>query len=304
MAEPNNMAAPATGEEEFTPESSWRQQWRDVWKRLKRSRLALAGLVILVLITLVAIFAPLLAPYDPLKINLRARELPVGSPGHLLGTDEKGRDLASRIIYGARLTLIVGLSSIGLAVVAGVASGLLAGYYRRLDGPIMRFMDLLFSFPGILLALTIVAILGPSLFNVVIAIAIWSVPGLARIVRGSVLSAKEVEYVTAIRACGASDLRILLGHILPNIMAPIIVYCTMRLGRVIISTAALSYLGLGAQPPTPEWGAMIAAGRNYIYSSPHISVVPGVAIMLVVFACNVLGDGLRDALDPNLSQNG
>jgi peptide/nickel transport system permease protein len=296
------MSAPAVSQTGFVPRSGFKKQWQEVWRRLKRNRLAVAGLIIVIAITLVAILAPIIAPYSPTKINLRAREAPVGSSGHWLGTDEKGRDLLSRIIYGARLTMIVGVSSIGLAVVAGISFGLAAGYYPRLDGPIMRFMDLMFAFPGILLALTIVAILGPSLFNVVIAIAVWSVPGLARIVRGSVLSIKEMEYITAIRSCGASDLRILFGHILPNAMAPIIVYCTMRLGRVIISTAALSYLGLGAQPPTPEWGAMIAAGRNYIYSSPHISVVPGVAIMCVVFSCNVLGDGLRDALDPNLSQ--
>lgn len=277
-----------------------KKQWLETWRRLKRNRLALAGLVIVIVIIVSAIFAPWIATHDPVKIDLRNRELTFGSPGHIMGTDEKGRDIFSRIVYGSRISLVVGVSSISLAIVFGVTFGLLAGYYRKLDGLIMRLMDLLFAFPSILLPLIIVAVLGASLVNVIIAIGIWSIPALARIVRGSVLSVKEMEYITAVRSMGSGDFRILFGHVLPNVLAPIIVYCTMRLGRVIISTAALSYLGLGAPPPTPEWGAMIATGKNYIYSSPHISIAPGIAIMLTVFACNVLGDGLRDALDPNL----
>lgn len=281
-----------------------RKQWLDTWRRLKRNHLALTGLVIFALIMISALFAPLIAVHDPVKMDLTGRELKFGSPEHIMGTDEKGRDIFSRILYGSRISLLVGFSSLGLAVIFGVTLGLTAGYYRGLDGPIMRLMDLMFAFPSILLPLLIVAILGPSLMNMIIAIGIFSIPALARIVRGSVLSVKEMDYITAVRSMGAGDFRIIFGHILPNVLAPIIVYCTLRLGRVIISTAALSYLGLGAQPPTPEWGAMIASGKNYIFTSPHIAIAPGIAIILTVFSCNVLGDGLRDALDPNLKQSG
>lgn len=206
----------------------------------------------------------------------------------------------SRIVYGARISILVGLGSVALGLIGGVILGLLSGYYKKLDAIIMRIMDLLFSFPGILLAMLIIAILGTSLVNVVIAISIWSIPNCARIVRGSVLSAKKEEYILAQRSLGASDRRIMFKHILPNITAPIIVFATMRMATAILSTSALSYLGLGAQPPTPEWGAMIAAGQDYMWTSPHMTIVPGIAIMLVVFAFNVVGDGLRDALDPNM----
>ena len=263
-----------------------RKQWLDTWRRLKRNHLALTGLVIFALIMISALFAPLIAVHDPVKMDLTGRELKFGSPEHIMGTDEKGRDIFSRILYGSRISLLVGFSSLGLAVIFGVTLGLTAGYYWGLDGPIMRLMDLMFAFPSILLPL------------------LFSIPALARIVRGSVLSVKEMDYITAVRSMGAGDFRIIFGHILPNVLAPIIVYCTLRLGRVIISTAALSYLGLGAQPPTPEWGAMIASGKNYIFTSPHIAIAPGIAIILTVFSCNVLGDGLRDALDPNLKQPG
>lgn len=184
-----------------------------------------------------------------------------------------------------------------------MALGLLAGYYKKLDGLIMRIVDLLFAFPGILLAMLIIAILGTGLINVAIAISIWSIPTCARIVRGSVLSVKKREYILAMKALGASNARIIIKHILPNCLAPIIVFATMRMATAILSTASLSYLGLGAQPPTPEWGAMIAAGQAFMWTSPHMTIVPGIAIMLVVFAFNVVGDGLRDALDPNMDIN-
>lgn len=269
-------------------------------KRLFKNKLAIVGLVIVILQIILALFAPFMTAYDPAAQNLANRELPVFSEGHWLGTDNYGRDVWSRIVFGARISLVVGITAVSLGLVGGTILGLLAGYYRKLDAIIMRFVDLLFSFPGILLAMLIIAILGTSLVNVAIAISIWSIPTCARIVRGSVLSIKEKEYIMAMRSMGASDLRIMIRHILPNASAPIIVFATMRMATAILSTAALSYLGLGAQPPTPEWGAMISQGQDFMWSAPHLTIVPGIAIMLTVFAFNVLGDGLRDALDPNM----
>lgn len=276
---------------------------KDTFKRMMKNKLAVVGMVIITIQIILAVFAPLLTGYAPDAQNLTARELPVGSEGHWLGTDNHGRDMWSRIVYGARISILVGLGSVALGLIGGVILGLLSGYYKKLDAVIMRFMDLLFSFPGILLAMLIIAILGTSLVNVVIAISIWSIPNCARIVRGSVLSAKKEEYILAQRSLGSSDRRIMFKHILPNITAPIIVFSTMRMATAILSTSSLSYLGLGAQPPTPEWGAMIAAGQDYMWTSPHMTIVPGIAIMLVVFAFNVVGDGLRDALDPNMDLN-
>ncbi|MBP2242558.1 peptide/nickel transport system permease protein [Cytobacillus eiseniae] len=269
-------------------------------KRLLKNKLAVIGLIIIVVQIGMAICAPLITSYDPAKQNLVASELPVFSEEHWLGTDNYGRDVWSRIVYGARISLVVGLVAVSLGLIGGVTLGLLGGYYKKLDGIIMRIVDLLFSFPGILLAMLIIAILGTSLVNVAIAISIWSIPSCARIVRGSVLSIKEKEYIMAMKSLGASDLRIMVKHILPNCFAPIIVFATMRMATAILSTAALSYLGLGAQPPTPEWGAMISQGQAFMWSSPHLTIVPGIAIMLTVFAFNVVGDGLRDAIDPNM----
>ncbi|MCM3768078.1 ABC transporter permease [Neobacillus niacini] len=271
-----------------------------VAKRLLKNKLAVIGLIIIVLQIGMAIFAPLITSYDPVKQNLDASELPVFSEGHWLGTDNYGRDVWSRIVFGARISLVVGIVAVTLGLLGGVTLGLLGGYYKKLDGVIMRIVDLLFSFPGILLAMLIIAILGTSLINVAIAISIWSIPSCARIVRGSVLSIKEKEYIMAMKSLGASDFRIMVKHILPNAFAPIIVFATMRMATAILSTASLSYLGLGAQPPTPEWGAMISQGQAFMWSSPHLTVVPGIAIMLTVFAFNVVGDGLRDAIDPNM----
>lgn len=269
-------------------------------RRLLKNKLALAGLIIVILQILMAIFAPMITVHDPIRQNLGSSQLPVFSEGHWLGTDNYGRDVWSRIVFGARISLVVGTIAVTLGLIGGVVLGMLAGYYPKLDAVIMRIVDLLFSFPGILLAMLIIAILGTSLVNVAIAISIWSIPTCARIVRGSVLSVKEKEYIMAMRSMGASDLRIMARHIMPNITAPIIVFATMRMATAILSTAALSYLGLGAQPPTPEWGAMISQGQAFMFSSPHLTIVPGIAIMLTVFAFNVLGDGLRDALDPNM----
>ncbi|MEK4520286.1 ABC transporter permease [Psychrobacillus sp. FSL W7-1457] len=269
-------------------------------KRLMKNKLAVVGLAIILGLIFIAVFAPSLATHDPSKQNLVASELPIFSEGHWLGTDNYGRDVWSRIVYGSRISLLVGIAAVVLGLLGGITLGLLGGYYKKLDGIIMRIVDLLFSFPGILLAMLIIAILGTSLVNVAIAISIWSIPSCARIVRGSVLSIKQKEYIMALKSLGASDLRIMIRHILPNAMAPIIVFATMRMGTAILSTASLSYLGLGAQPPTPEWGAMIAQGQSYMWTSPHLTIIPGIAIMLTVFAFNVLGDGLRDALDPNM----
>ena len=269
-------------------------------KKILKNKLAVAGCIIILVQILMAIFAPFIVIHDPVKQNLSASELPMFSEGHWLGTDNYGRDVWSRIVYGARVSLVVGIAAVTLGLIGGVTLGLLGGYYRKLDGVIMRIVDLLFSFPGILLAMLIIAVLGTSLVNVAIAISIWSIPTCARIVRGSVLSIKEKEYIMAMKSMGASDIRIMLKHILPNAFAPIIVFATMRMATAILSTASLSYLGLGAQPPTPEWGAMISQGQSFMWTSPHLTIIPGIAIMLTVFAFNVVGDGLRDALDPNM----
>ncbi|MUK87610.1 ABC transporter permease subunit [Ornithinibacillus sp. L9] len=270
-------------------------------KKLVQNKLAVIGLVIIFIQVVLAISAPFIVSYGPYEQDPTATYLGVGSEGHFLGTDNYGRDMWSRIVYGSRISLIVGVSTVAIGLLGGITLGLLAGYFKKLDAIIMRIVDLLFAFPGILLAMLIIAMLGTSLVNVVIAISIWSIPGCARIVRGSVLSVKKQEYVMALRSVGAGNTRILLKHILPNCTAPIIVFATTRMATAILSTASLSYLGLGAQPPTPEWGAMIAAGQNFMWDAPHMAVIPGVAIMLTVFAFNVVGDGLRDALDPNMN---
>nr|WP_153463124.1 ABC transporter permease [Sediminibacillus terrae] len=272
-------------------------------RKLLKNKLAVFGLIVILLQIMMAITAPWIVSYTPIEQNLSDAELGVGSEGHWLGTDNYGRDMWSRLVYGARVSLLVGVTSVVIGLAGGIVLGLLAGYYKKLDGIIMRIVDLLFAFPGILLAMLIIAMLGTNLINVVIAISIWSIPGCARIVRGSVLSVKKQEYVLAMKSMGASDIRIILKHILPNCTAPIIVFATMRMATSILSTSALSFLGLGAQPPTSEWGAMIAAGQDFMWSSPHMTIVPGIAIMLVVFAFNVVGDGLRDALDPNMDFN-
>ena len=269
-------------------------------KRLLKNKLAVVGIIIILLQIGMAIFAPIITTQDPIKQNLISSELPMFSEGHWLGTDNYGRDVWTRIVYGARISILVGITAVSLGLIGGVTLGLLGGYYKKLDGIIMRIVDLLFSFPGILLAILIIAVLGTSLVNVAIAISIWSIPTCARIVRGSVLAIKQKEYIMAMKSLGASDFRIMIRHILPNAFAPIIVFATMRMATAILSTASLSYLGLGAQPPTPEWGAMIAQGQDYMWTSPHLTIVPGIAIMLTVFAFNVVGDGLRDALDPNM----
>ena len=265
---------------------------------MRRQPLALVGGGILVLLVLVAVAAPLLAPYDPLEQNLYQR-LEAPSWGHPLGTDEFGRDICSRIIYGARISLRIGFICISIALVVGTTLGLLSGYYGGLmDALIMRLVDLMLAFPSILLAIGIVAVMGPGIDNVMLAVSIVLVPQYARLVRASVLSIREMAYVEAARALGATDRRILWASVLPNCLAPLIVQSTLSLATAILDAAGLSFLGLGAQPPTPEWGAMLSGGRALLFQAPWVMTFPGIAIFIVALGLNLCGDGLRDALDP------
>jgi peptide/nickel transport system permease protein len=265
--------------------------------------MAVAATLFLVLVALVSILAPMLAPRDPIEINLSQRLVPIGTPGYPLGADELGRDILSRLLWGGRISLLVGFSAVMVAMTLGVIIGLLAGYFGRwADSLIMRFIDILLAFPAILLAITIVASLGPGLRNAMLAVAIVGIPYYARIVRGNVLSLREQEFAQAARVIGARDTRIIFRHILPNTLAPLIVAATLDVGWMIMAAAGLSFLGLGAQPPTAEWGVMLSTGRQFIRNAPHLSILPGSAIFLVVLALNFLGDGLRDALDPRLRE--
>jgi peptide/nickel transport system permease protein len=267
---------------------------------LGRQRGAIVGLVILGGLALMALGAPWLSPRDPIRTAARDALQPPG-PRFVLGSDQFGRDVASRVLHGARVSLTVGLISVSIAVALGAPLGLVSGYYGgRLDGLIMRVMDVLLAFPGILLALAIVSVLTPGLTNVMIAVGLSAVPTYARLVRASVLSARENLYVEAARALGGRDLGILTRYILPNVVAPLIVTATLGLGTAILSAAALGFLGLGSQPPQPEWGRMLSEGRDYLREAWWISTFPGLGIMLTVLAMNLLGDGLRDVLDPRL----
>jgi peptide/nickel transport system permease protein len=267
---------------------------------LGRQRGAIVGLVILGGLALMAVGAPWLSPRDPIRTAARDALQPPGAR-FVLGSDQFGRDVASRVLHGARVSLTVGLISVSIAVALGAPLGLVSGYYGgRLDGLIMRVMDVLLAFPGILLALAIVSVLTPGLTNVMIAVGLSAVPTYARLVRASVLSARENLYVEAARALGGRDLGILARYILPNVVAPLIVTATLGLGTAILSAAALGFLGLGSQPPQPEWGRMLSEGRDYLREAWWISTFPGLGIMLTVLAMNLLGDGLRDVLDPRL----
>jgi len=268
--------------------------------RFMRNRLALVGMCIILTLAIVAVLAPILAPYEPSKQNLRALSLPP-SWEHFFGTDQVGRDIFSRVLFGSRYSLTIGLVSISIGLTSGLVFGLFGGYYGgRVDQIIMRGVDIMLAFPGILLAMAIVGAFGPGLFNVMIAVGIWSTPLFARIIRSTVLTIKEQEFIVAARSVGASHLRIILRHILPNCLAPVIVLTSLRMASSILAASSLSFLGLGAQPPTPEWGAMLNDGRNYLRVLPHISTFPGLAIVITVLGFNLLGDGLRDALDPRL----
>jgi peptide/nickel transport system permease protein len=272
-----------------------------VIRRFRRSRGALVGSLCLALVVWAAVGASLLTPYDPLNISPADRMLPPDRH-HLLGTDEFGRDVLTRILYGGRISLRTGLVAVTIAIAIGVPLGLASGFYGGLvDRLLMRFVDLMLTFPGILLALVIVAILGPSLTNAMLAVGISASPTYARVVRSSVLSTKPLIYVEAARALGCGNRRIMIRHILPNIMAPVIVLGTLGVAGAILAAAALSFLGLGAQPPQPEWGALLSEGRNFLLDAWWIATFPGLAIMVAVLAINLVGDGLRDALDPHLA---
>ena len=283
-----------------------RHPFFDQLDKLHRNRTGMAGLIIIALFVFCAVFAPLISPHNPIENDLYNQLKPPiwkegGSSVNILGTDDLGRDILSRLIYGARVSLMVGLVSVGIAVLLGTFLGAVAGYYGGwLDGIIMRFMDIILAFPGILLAIVIVAYLGPGLRNAMIAIGVISIPRFARIVRASVLEESEKDYVMAARAVGARHNRIVFNAILPNCLAPIIVQASLGFGSAILDAAGLSFLGLGAQPPIPEWGAMIAMGRSMILRAWWVMTFPGIAILFGVLGFNLLGDGLRDALDPRL----
>lgn len=282
------------------PVSKRKAKGADLAKALIKNKMSLVGGSIVLIYIILAVLAPLISPYDPYEIDL-VNKLQPPSSDHIMGTDDKGRDIFSRILYGSQLSLAVGFVSVFIGALFGIVLGIVSGYYGGwVDTIIMRFIDVLLAFPGLLLALAIVSALGPSLINVMIAVGVFSIPTFARIVRGSTLSVKKMEYIDAIRVLGASDLKIIFVHILPNILSPIIVQGTLRLATSILSVAGLSFLGMGAQPPTPEWGAMLSDGRDFLFTAPHIALFPGIAIALIVLGFNLFGDGLRDALDPRM----
>ena len=277
-----------------------RSQAKEIWRRLKKNRAAVVGGVILLIFLAAALLAPLIAPYPADEGDVTKR-LQAPSRVHLLGTDSLGRDLLSRVIYGARISLEIQIVAVMIALLAGTIIGMIGGYYGgALDHTIMRMMDILLAFPGIFLAIAIVAVLGTGLTNLMLAAGIYSIPQFARVVRGSVISLKEREFVEAARAAGETDFNILFRYILPNSMAPLIVQTSLRMATVLLTASGLSFLGLGVQPPAPEWGAMLSNSRNYLITAPHAAIVPGLAIMFVVMGFNLFGDGLRDALDPRL----
>jgi len=291
--------------------------WRLTLRRIFRQRSAVVGMVILGFLILVAIFANVIAPYDPIDVLIGVEDgvkkrsapcihilgCPEDQPQHIMGIDGNVRDQFSRVVHGSRISLMIGFTTIGFAIIIGTILGAISGYAGGLvDNIIMRTLDVLMAFPSLLLAITIVSVLGPGLQNALLAIAIVTIPVYARVVRASVLSIKEMPYVAASRALGGSPLHILASRILPNAIPPLIVTGTLGIGTAILDAAALSFLGLGAQPPLPEWGTMLGSERNQVFTAPHLVFFPGIAIMLTVLAFNLLGDGLRDAIDPRLGQ--
>lgn len=284
--------------------SKTQSQFRRIMKQLLRNRRAVVGGIVLLIIVFMAILAPYVTTHDPVKQNIR-NQLQPPSREHFFGTDQFGRDIYSRVIYGARLSLRVGFLAISFALVVGCFLGLVSGYYGGwLDMIVMRVIDILLALPGFLLALSIVAALGPGLENVIMAIGVSYIPSFARMMRSAVLATRELDYVDAAQALGASDWRIIFQHILPNSISPIIVLTTLSMAGAILSAAGLSFLGMGAQPPTPEWGSMIATARPFIRVSHWAVTVPGLAIFITVMCLNLVGDGLRDALDPRLTNLG
>ncbi len=282
------------------PSQKMRRPLAEFWRRFKKQKVALVALVFIIALVLAAILAPVLAPYDPSTPDYNA-VLQGPSAGHWAGTDAYGRDIFSRIIWGARISLAVGFLSVTLGALFGVTLGIVSGFYGGwVDSIIMRFCDLLLAFPGILLAIAVIAVLGPGITNVIYAVAIFSIPVFARLARGTTLQLKRTVYVDASRAIGVADRVIMLRHILPGTLPNVIVYFSMRIGTSILTAAALTFIGLGAQPPSPEWGAMLADGRTYMGVADHLTLFPGIAIFVTVLGFNLFGDGLRDALDPKL----
>jgi peptide/nickel transport system permease protein len=289
--------------------------WQITWRRLFRRKSALVGMVVLGTLVLIALTAQWFAPYNPYTpligvepVTMRQAPCihlfgcPADQTQHIMGIDGNGRDEFSRLLYGTRLSLMIGFSTVSFAILIGTILGALAGYFGGwTDNIIMRVMDVLLAFPSLLLAIAIVTMLGPGLINALLAIGIVSIPSYARVVRASVLSVREMDYVSATRALGGNSFEILFKRILPNALTPLIVQGTLGIATAILDAAALSFLGLGAQPPTPEWGSMLGAERNQVFTAPHLVFYPGVAIILTVLSFNLLGDGLRDALDPRLA---
>jgi len=281
-------------------EGSRRRRFAETWRRFRRSRTAVAGLIVILVIICAAVFADVLAPYDPYQTAPR-NILQPPSRDHLMGTDAIGRDLFSRIIYGSRVSLQVGVISIGIAAIAGVTLGIIAAYYGKMvDSLIMRFLDALLAFPAILLAIFVMAVLGPSIRNAMIAIGVIFVPAFARLTRANALSLKEKEFVVAARAIGAKDSHIMVRTILPNCMSPLIVQASLGIAYAVLVEAGLSFLGLGVQPPEPSWGSILSAGRGLMTTAPWVATFPGIAIFLCVLGFNLAGDGIREALDPHL----
>ncbi|MFN2147729.1 MAG: ABC transporter permease [Anaerolineales bacterium] len=311
----DNAALPLFPEEE---KKKGRDLYRTAIGRLFRRRSALVGMGILFTLVIMAIFAPLIAPYDPEEVLIGVEDVkrrqapcihllgcPADQPQHIMGIDGNVRDEFSRIIYGSRYSLMIGFTTVGFAIVIGSVLGAIGGFVGGWpDNLIMRVMDVLLAFPALLLAIAIVAVLGPGLINALIAIGIVSIPAYARVMRASVLATKENDYVLAARSLGATSTRILVRSVLPNAITPLIVQGTLGIATAILDAAALSFLGLGAQPPTPEWGSMLGTERNQVFTAPHLVFFPGLAIMLTVLGFNLLGDGLRDALDPRLGEKG
>jgi len=272
----------------------------NLWRRLRRNRLTVTGLVIILLMILFSLLAPSIAPFDPFKQDFSLIMKPMDRV-HWFGTDQLGRDILSRILFGSRITITISFFSVCLGMILGSLTGLLAGYYGgRIDSAIVWMTDLALAFPGMLLAIAVIASVGPGLEGIIIATAVYSTPQFIRLARGSALLEKRKEYVAAASCIGETDFSILFRYVLPNCLAPLAVLFTLQMANVILIASGLSFLGLGVQPPSPEWGAMLSQGRTYLQTAPHLSIFPGLAIMIVVLSFNLFGDGLRDALDPRM----
>ena len=295
---------PAVHMEDGAVQVKKRSQFQETWRRLKKNRMAMLGLFVITLLILVSIFADFIFDYNDVVIKQDTSiRLEGPSSEHWLGTDEFGRDILARLVHGSRVSLSVGVVAVTISLLIGGTLGAIAGFYGgKVDNVIMRFMDILLAVPSLLLSITIVSALGPSLINLMLAIGISTVPSYARIVRASVLTVKDQEFVEAARCIGANNFEIITSHIIPNCMAPIIVQVSLKVASAILSTSGLSFLGLGVKAPTPEWGAMLSGGRSYLRNAPHLCIFPGIAIIITILSLNLLGDGLRDALDPKLKK--